>query len=122
MASTQAYDIACIELFSRLWQELEHAFATIECDALGVAEILRLEIHLLSEGCDCARWRLLLSESQQLSVRSTLQDVLLILDVHPADFPWEALGVAQNRLFDAVIRHCEMPSDSTQQKLRRAAS
>jgi len=122
---------ATIELYSRLWLELEalcnlfqaeaarHGAginveaadidveaADIDVEATGVEarlEMLRLEMMLLLDGCGSARWRSLLRPDQLAALRENLQAVLRSLDTPAAAFGLAAVVNAQNRLFDAVI-------------------
>jgi hypothetical protein len=112
MASKEAYSAACVELFWRLWVELECAAERV---SRSRAEVLRLELALLLDACRSERWRLLLSISQRLSLQSTIEDVLDALNSSAETVPRDAIAWAQNRLLDAVLDHC---ADT----LQRAAS
>ena len=65
MASKEAYGVACIELFSRLWVELDFVSAANDsmhthCTGFLPAprvEVLRLELIILLDACRSARWR-----------------------------------------------------------------
>ncbi len=111
MASPAAFSTACIELYSRLWAELEPLSSPESCGSMSTlmlerAEILRLEIHLVLEACDSARWRLLLNVAQRHDLRIILQSVMLGLQQCAREPDTQALACAQNRLLDAVIQHC----------------
>jgi hypothetical protein len=113
VASKEAYAIACIELFSRIWAELDlladsgqvsaQPAAALWADARG--EILRLELILLIESCDSARWRMLLSAPQRRALASGLQDLLHALATSPEEQLRHVLAVAQDSLLDAVLGH-----------------
>jgi hypothetical protein len=98
MATDEAYRAACIELFSRLWAELEQL-----CSSREQAELLRLEIHLLGEAVESTRWRLILDDAQRQGVTAALQDVLHALEKQAEAA--SATLTAQNRLLDAVHFH-----------------
>ena len=83
-----AYATATIELFSRLWHELEKlnnaarsssAPARIETRLLA----LRLELHLLAETCDSSRWRVMLASTQQEELKSVIERVLRAVATAP---------------------------------------
>lgn len=137
MASREAFALASIELFSRLWAELDTVLAPDECQAQDFVqpgavervEILRLEIHLLINACELARWRMLLTTVQRYALKSTLQSVLLALDCDPKQVPGQISGQisvdavtsAQNCLFDA-IRDLGAPSPGAPTVMRRLGS
>ena len=108
MASREAFAVACIELYGRIWAELEVLFeaderdACVPCGYFERIEIVRLEIQLLIDACKRPRWQILLNASQRATLKSTLQAVLLALDSEPKQISREAIAAAQNRLFDAV--------------------
>lgn len=72
MASKEAFAVTCVELYGRLWIELEALIAPEEIDPGNPAQpaagerlqILKLEIHLLIRACNTARWQWLLSASR----------------------------------------------------------
>ena len=73
MASREAYSVACINLFGRLWVELERvSIAEGDLAPRTRTEIIRLELLLLLDACRSKRWRLKLDVSQRLSLQSTL--------------------------------------------------
>ena len=126
MAAQGAYGAACIELYSRLWAELDVLSASENSEALQPAmiersEILRLEIHILIDACDTARWRLLLNTAQRHNLKSTLHDVLLSFGMCTGQFSRDAIASAQNCLLDAVLEHCARNCRALEH-LRRAAS
>lgn len=98
MASDEAYRGACIQLFSRLWAELEPLLGARE-----QLQVLRLETHLLAEAIESARWRLMLDDSQRQGVRVALHDVRHALEKQTEAAT--AVMNAQNRLLDAVHFH-----------------
>lgn len=129
VASKDAYAIACIELFSRLWAELDLLIVsdhlldqpTAMTSVAARSEILRLELTLLIGACDSARWRMLLSAPQRVALESTLQEVLDVLAAFPEEKFWPLVALMQNQLLDAVLEH-SAPSLGVlaPQRLRRA--
>ena len=120
MASNEAYSVACIEIFSRLWAELDQLWAQ---DATMHLQILRLELAILLDACDSPRWKLLLDGEQRRSLRSTLEDVLGDLAGAAHAAPRLPVEWAQNRLLDA-IRATRSACDGAlvEQPWRRTAS
>ena len=102
MASGEAYSVACIKLFWRLWVELERVSTAED------AEILRLELILLLDACQSERWRLKLDICQRLSLHSAIEEVLDALNSASEVVPQPAIGWAQNRLLDAALEHCDL--------------
>jgi hypothetical protein len=109
MASRETYSIACIDLFRRLWVELEQlseetAHPCAATPASGPrAEMLRLELALLIDAACSERWRRQLDVSQRQSLRSTLEEVLGALNSSSELVLPDAIVWSQNRLFDAVL-------------------
>jgi hypothetical protein len=110
MASKVAFAIACIELYGQLWAELERFEADertpqdpVQASAIERLEILRLEIHLLMNACERARWRILLTVSQRCALKATLRGLQLALETDPEQISGDAIAAAQNRLFDAIL-------------------
>jgi hypothetical protein len=112
MASRQVFANACIELYARLWAELD----LLSCGEDGEpeytrqaaaqrSEILRLEIHLLGTACDTPRWRLLLDVSQRLALKSVLRD-LLAFDDDTEGESGKWVASAQDYLFDVIHDLC----------------
>jgi hypothetical protein len=101
MASKGAFSVACIELYGRLWVELDGLLGCDEKKAERL-EILRLEIHLLLNGCERARWQTMMSTSQRDALRTTLLNVLLALDIDAEQMSADVIASAQNCLFDAL--------------------
>ena len=113
MASKETYSVACIELFRRLWLELERMSVAVRSTHLDAgnlwasarAEMFRLELTLLLDACRSERWRLKLDISQRLSLQSTLEGVLDAVNASSEVMSQDAIARAQNCLFDAVIEH-----------------
>jgi hypothetical protein len=112
MASEQTFAVTCIELYGRLWAELEALLSPDQCDPRNPAQqtgerlqILRLEIHLIIHACNTTRWQWLLSASQRTALKSVLQDVWLAIDADTPQLSGHLIALAQNRLFDAVREH-----------------
>jgi len=111
MTSAQGYSAACIELYSRLWAELEQLSAPEHCGATHSVtverwQILRLEIHLLIDACDTARWRMLMSKSERRCLKASLRNLLDGLGPFGSAESAHAIAAAQNRLLNAVLEHC----------------
>jgi hypothetical protein len=131
MASKEAFAAACIELFSRLWAELNALSATAGTALAPSAglpsdsrdEILRLELTLVLDACRSEQWRMMLDRSQRLSLECLLRDVLDALNSSSGEFPCTPIEWAQNRLLDALLEHCETYScPIVDRPARRAAS
>jgi hypothetical protein len=105
MAEKDAYALACIGLYSRLWEQLERWCASPAQAGLS-GQIVRLEIHLALQRCESWRWRLLLNASQRCALIATLRDVLHCLGAGGPEISAPAAGAAQDRLLDAVLDHC----------------
>lgn len=113
MASKEAFAVAHIELFSRLWVELDSMCGMLDSlrvRSMGLiserVEILRLELILLLDACRSARWRTLLDTSQRLSLQLLLSDVLAALNQAPDEVPRGPIEWAQNRILDALVEQC----------------
>jgi hypothetical protein len=114
MASKQAYAAACIELFSRLWAELEAVYGSDTSTSRVTStrtsatriEILRLDLVVSADACDSMRWRSQLDTSQRLSLKVVLVEVLHALDAPVDEIPPRSAAQAQNRLVDPVLYHC----------------
>jgi hypothetical protein len=131
MASKEAFAAACIELFSRLWAELNTLAAAAgparapatELPANPRDEILRLELILILDACRSERWRMMLDISQRLSLEYLLRDVLDALSSSSGEFPCTPIEWAQNRLLDALLEHCAADfCPIVDRPVRRAAS
>jgi hypothetical protein len=96
---------AAIELHSRLWQEIEDVGVGVRAEDVTERRLLalRLELHLLLEACDSARWRALLTTSARSELRSVLERVLRAVESSDV----VALMQAQNVLLAAVLALCE---------------
>ena len=103
---------ATIQLYGRLWLELEALCGSLHepegrgaRDAIDLRlEMIRLELVLLLDACDSARWRSMLRPEHLAALRADLHVVLESLAA--ADSPgFDAILAAQNRLFDAVVDH-----------------
>jgi hypothetical protein len=130
MASPEAFSIACIQLFSRLWTELERPLAADDGSLAAscarrdetYVEALRLELILLLDACRSARWRMQLTYSQRHVIRSLTDDVLGALNASSDGIPSRtSIEGAQNRLFDAVLSCVETlsPSNLTEHCVKR---
>jgi hypothetical protein len=123
MASKEAFAAACIELFSRLWAELNVLSAAADSPAHPRDEILRLELILVLDACRSERWRMMLDSSQRLSLECLLRDVLDALSTSSGELPCTPIEWAQNRLLDALLEHCAGDScPIVDRPARRAAS
>ncbi|MGO9993090.1 MAG: hypothetical protein ACLPTF_11345 [Steroidobacteraceae bacterium] len=107
------YAAASIQLFSRLWADLEvlsdQLAATTDQppDVIELRlEMFRLELIVLLDNCRSARWRSMLSPEHRLVLRATLEDLLATLAVPPDAFGRAVIFQAQNQVFDAVLSRC----------------
>jgi hypothetical protein len=113
VASPAACIAATIELYSRLWRELEHSFDLFARQAeftVGADEsdsplvVLRLEILILLDACDSQEWQSMLGTERRLALRTLLESLLHTLDPLRAErHPCHVLARAQNQLLDAVL-------------------
>jgi hypothetical protein len=113
VASAAACVAATIELYSRLWRELERAldlFArqaefTVGADASdSPLVVLRLEILILLDACDSQAWQSMLGTERRLALRAILESLLASLAPLQAERdPCYVLARAQNQLLDAVL-------------------
>jgi hypothetical protein len=93
---------ACIQLYSRIWEELESIPTAEPRRFCGLAlEILRLDLVLLIDACDM-RWRFELTARPRISMRAVLVEVLELLAA-PADEIPQFVPEAQDCLLDAVL-------------------
>ncbi len=115
MTSADPYTVACIELFTRIWTELEALVAPEEArhsvgdDALtdDKLEIVRLELVLLLDACRSNHLTSRLNIVQRPALRKTLSEVLDDLNTASDDGERQDFVLrAQNRLFDAVYELC----------------
>jgi hypothetical protein len=130
VASKQAYAVACIELFSWIWAELDAVCASdgstsLESSLITSAtllEILRLDLVVSADACDSMRWRSQLDTSQLLSPKVVLVEVLHALDAPVGDSSPRSVAQAQNRLLDAILDRCGALNETAGWPVRRAAS
>jgi hypothetical protein len=101
-APDAAYAAACIELYSRLWWELEELTQSFVGDESSHSQLdsrlvlLRLETIVLIDSCDSTKLRSLLGGSERRDLRATLESLLAALEEG-------LLQHAQNRLLDTVL-------------------
>lgn len=112
IASKEAYAVASIELFSRLWVELDTLLATDgHRHSAGLTpaprvQVLRLELILLLDACQSTRWRAQLDTIQRLSLQSIFDEILHALNTSSEEEILRGpIESAQNRLLDAIQRH-----------------
>jgi hypothetical protein len=105
MAEQDVYALACIGLYSRLWEELDRLCAA-PAQAEQHSQIIRLEIHLALQSCETWRWRLLLTARQRLALVETLRDVQRRLEASGPEISVPTASAAQDRLLEAVLNHC----------------
>jgi hypothetical protein len=87
MAERNAFAVACIELFSQLWVQLE-SMATegpvsevLPDSALALrAQLLRLELIVLLDACRAPCWRMLLDGEPRRALELRLSEVLEYLN------------------------------------------
>jgi hypothetical protein len=110
MAEQSAFAQASIELFSRLWAQLESMAAEgplseVPPDsALALrVQILRLELIVLLDACRATRWRMLLSGEQRRALELRLSEVLECLNTRFEEAPLPTIEGAQNCLLAAVL-------------------
>jgi hypothetical protein len=111
-ASAACYAAACIELYSRLWWELEKLSRSfVPGDGPSPAHrdsklvLLRLETIVLIDACDSPQLRSLLGAAQRKDLRSTLESLLVALEDG-------VLEPVQNQLLDAVLALLARPVGS----------
>lgn len=130
MAEQQAFAGACIELFSRLWEELEStaAVASVGRDKDGTScvrrlEILRLELVVLQDACRSTRWRMLLDSEQRRAVEGLVREALEGLTTGFDEAPLQAIARVQNCLLDAVLeQHLRVEAPQSTTSRRRATA
>jgi hypothetical protein len=121
MAFQEAYTVACIELFSCLWVELERLSVAEDTSCLEFrsaisgtrAEVLRLELVLLLDSCRSERRRQPLDISERLALQNTLEQVLDAINASSGEEHCDSIARAQNFLLDAVLDHCAAYGMST---------
>lgn len=118
MSSMGAFDRCFLALLTSLWAEMEAVIvgngppqgAAVDARAGLRAQALLLELTLLADRCDSARWRALIAPEQIEVVRVVVGEVRARLDFDPLEVEsarmHEALVDAQNYLFDLVQRRC----------------
>jgi hypothetical protein len=111
-ASAACYAAACIELYSRLWWELEQLTRSVfPGDESSLAHrdaklvLLRLETIVLIDACDSPQLQALLGAAQREDLRSTLESLLVA-------FEDGSLEPVQNQLLDAVLALLARPVGS----------
>jgi hypothetical protein len=119
MASTEAFAVACIQLYSQLWEELDLVAASVGAGnashsppALAALrlQILRLELIVLIDACDGTLWRTLLNSVQLRSLKPILQGALDAVAGAGGEDWTASIGRAQDQLLDAVLDQCPVPS------------
>jgi hypothetical protein len=119
MASNEAFAVACIQLYSQLWAELDLVVASREPGSASRSpppiaavrlQILRLEILVIIDACDGTLWRTLLSSVQLRSLEATLEDVLVALAGAGGERWDTSVERAQDQLLEAVLDQCPVPS------------
>jgi hypothetical protein len=113
LASEAAYVAATIDLYGRLWRELEQlsdVFASAPHCAVRAEEsdqqlmMLRLELVVLLDACDSPEWWSMLGAERRVALRTTLESLLRTLGALPPDLDrCCALARAQDQLLDAVL-------------------
>ena len=122
MAAGNAFDSASIELYARLWDELERLGPESPA-MLERLEIVRLELLLVVDLCGRKSGAgAPFDEQQRASLRSLAQRVLHEIGPEERACP-EGVAAAQNLLLDAVLaRGAGSPGLSSAMRLRRVAS
>ena len=118
MRLTATIDSSFVALLAEMWEEMEAMLGATDADdedspvmrrrAELRAQALLLELVLLADHCDSARWQALCGVAQVERVRFVVHRVLALLDFSPLeqDSPQArgAIVLAQNFLFDDVCR------------------
>jgi hypothetical protein len=118
MPLTGAFENSFVGLLAELWAELESvlgAAGALDDGSSGScrraehrAQALRLELALLAERCDTARWHALIGSAQVDRVRSVVTAMHALLDFSPLEartpHARRAIICVQNYLFDEVCR------------------
>lgn len=118
MRLTGTFDSSFVALLAAMWAEMEAMLGANGADDDGSpgsrrraelrAQALLLELVLLADHCDSARWQALCGAAQVERVRFVVHRLLALLDFSPLeqDSPQarRALALAQNFLFDEVGR------------------
>jgi hypothetical protein len=129
VAKQTAFAGACIEVFSRLWAQLE-SVAIADCvhgpaDAARErrVEMVRLELIVLLDACRARRWQMLLDSDQRRTLERYVGEVLDSLTTQFDEAPLQALARAQNCLLDAVLeQHQSLDRGRVGRALRRATA
>jgi hypothetical protein len=106
MASNGTYRGACIELFARLWRELDGVLAADAATAAIRLEIVRIELLLAIAACDRVRRCSLPDRTRWMAVHGILTDVLAALGRAADDAVPAAIAWSQDHLLDAVLAEC----------------
>ncbi len=134
MPLTGTFDSSFVALLTKLWAEMEAILSATGADDDGSpgsrrqaelrAQALLLELVLLADHCDSARWRVLCGAAQVERVRCVVQRLLVLLDFSPLeqDSPQarSAMVRAQNFLFDEVCRMTQAPPAWTSRRTEMA--
>ena len=120
MTSNEAFAVACIQLYSHLWTELELVVASREsvsashpppATAAIRLQILRLELIVILDACDGMLWRTHLNSVQLRSLQGILGAVLDALASADGERWAASIEQAQDHLLDAVLDQCPVPSE-----------
>lgn len=121
MVAEETFSIACVELYARLWSDLDAFAAADEArarDPLGPIALLRLELLILLDACQSPRWRAVLSGAQQLALRAVVTDVLAVLNRPLEGLTREVIAEVQDRLFEEIVRRCAVATEEHPQARR----
>jgi hypothetical protein len=143
MPLTGSFEQCFVALLAELWAELEAVLGASDageerdyCSRRRAelrAEALLLELVLLADRCDSARWQSLLGATQVERLRVVVGEVHRLLDFAPPEHDSEearrAIVRAQNLLFDEVCRAIRghgnraggAPADDAQLRVARSA-
>jgi hypothetical protein len=125
MADQTAFDGASIELFTRLWAELEAFAAEIPHQRKAVVtafvrrlQTLRLELIVLLDACRFPM-RVLLDDKQRHALERCFGEVLECLNTRFDEAPLGAAGMAKNCRLDSVLEHHGMWDDRPVSRMPR---
>jgi hypothetical protein len=118
MPLTGTFECSFVALLAELWAELEAVLGADGAGGDGLpharrraelrAQALVLELVLIADRCDCARWQALIGAAQVERVRFVVTGLHALLDFSPfeLDSPRArgAIVRAQNFLFEEVSR------------------
>jgi hypothetical protein len=127
MPLTGAFENSFVALLAELWAELEAVLGAAGASDAGSsdsclraeqrAQALRLELALLAERCDSARWLALIGAAQVERVRSVVTAMHALLEFSPMEAhtpqAHRAIVRAQNYLFDEVCRTPQVQPQSS---------